>query len=657
MANAGNDGYYDGLVDGDGNLTDYGQLLVSKGLARRTGDGAILINGGLPKTGSANNPSGPDSSGAGAPPTGATGAPLTGGNAQAATGNSPYNPGDVIIGNDGRMGIYARQIDRTTGQYTYGFMYFPQPGTPEFDANGGWATVEQQTGIQATFLDAAYQTAKNNYAQSKAGATKLGNYTVEGINANGDVIAMKGDGTTVTITAADVAAGKYPGITDSDLAQAKAQYINSQRTITLAGKYTVTGINDDGSVNVDKGDGTSATISEADAASGKYPGITPADIRAAKAQFENQTKTLNESKQFQVKSANADGTITLQKGDGTLVTVSAADAIGGKYPGITQTAIDQAKSEQVQGAWGQDNAFGPQFAQQQGLPGGSNTAPAPAPPPPPNSVPPAATPPNPIPTSAAAPPPSAGALGAVPPNALPMGAGAGAFGVTGAPQGLPGGSAVAGVAGQGGFASYGPPAQATQATQATLTGQGTIAPPPQGAPPQGAPPPSAPPAAPPPTAMPTPLPQASPPGNAGSSAYTLGSANLSGGSTAPSPLPQANPSAKPAPSFSAQQQAQWAAVPLPKAAPTGAASTASSGAATATTPPVSAPPAMPQPYTGGVTGINAAAAQQGMTNQQLDLRNRTYQNLSNYVRAGNVGSRNLSGMGSSALGRPLIAGQ
>jgi hypothetical protein len=126
-------------------------------------------------------------------------------------------------------------------------------------------------------------------------------------------------------------------------------------------------------------------------------------------------------------------------------------------------------------------------------------------------------------------------------------------------------------------------------------------------------------------------------------------------------LPQANPSAKPAPSFSPQQQAQYQAVPLPQSAAGGSSSAqqaASSGTSTTGTGTTAAPPPTSAvPYPGGVTGINAAAAQQGMTNQQLDLRNRTYQNLSNYVRAGNVGSRNLSGMGSSALGRPIIAGQ
>jgi hypothetical protein len=282
MSNAGNDGYYDGLVDSDGNLTAYGQLLVSQGKARRTGDGAILINGGLPQTGSANNPSGPDSSGAaapGAPATGATGNPLTGGGGAPPTSTSGYNPGDVIIGNDGRMGIYARHYDPQTAAYTYGFLYFPQPGTPEFDANGGWATVEQQTGIQASFVDASYQTAKTNYAQSKAAATKLGNYTVAGVNADGSVRVEKGDGTFANITEADVAAGTYPGITASDFTQAKSQYQSAQANLTSGGQWHFAGVDPKTGQVTLQNNGTKEikTLSAKDAMA--MPGVNPLEIQ------------------------------------------------------------------------------------------------------------------------------------------------------------------------------------------------------------------------------------------------------------------------------------------------------------------------------------------------------------------------------------------
>jgi hypothetical protein len=58
-------------------------------------------------------------------------------------------------------------------------------------------------------------------------------------------------------------------------------------------------------------------------------------------------------------------------------------------------------------------------------------------------------------------------------------------------------------------------------------------------------------------------------------------------------------------------------------------------------------------FTSGLTAGNTP----NWSNQQLSLANQTYTNLSNYVRQSNIGSKNLSGMGFSAIGRPQIAGQ
>src|SRR5262245_35945732 len=102
--------------------------MMSKGWARRTGDGMVLINGGVAAAGSPNNPSGaqhnPDGSAAqpNAPATNAPGAapgtpPVTPPNAGTPEGGTPtmpssqYDPGGMLLGDNGNVYLYVKQWD------------------------------------------------------------------------------------------------------------------------------------------------------------------------------------------------------------------------------------------------------------------------------------------------------------------------------------------------------------------------------------------------------------------------------------------------------------------------------------------------------------------------------------------------------------------
>jgi len=653
---------------------------------------------------------------AGAPPTGATGAPLAGGGGAPPTGQSPYNPGDVIIGNDGRMGIYARHYDPASGQYLYGFTYFPQPGTPEFEANGGWATVEQQTGIQATFIDAAYRTAKTNYDQTQGAAARLGQFSVIGRNDDGSLKVRDGRGNIADISRADIAAGRYPGIAVSDFDDATSRWESQTSQHNRMGQFTVIGRNADGSLQVRDGLNQIATITRDMVAAGQVPGVTISDFDDADARALNDQRTLAEGKQWKVLSANNDGTLTIQRGDGHIDTININGAnladVATQYPGITATAIQEAQGRQVDAAWQQGDAFGPQF--QSAMPGGTTPPPsAPAPgsgaTPPPGTPPGAMPPPMPNPT----PPPGTPPAMAPTPNPAygvpvtgnpgdPYGRGGGAPGMSTAMGGDGGASAAVMGAGREGMAPVAgmqaytggrdgmtpmPGMQAyTGAGRAGMTPMAGGAAPDmataQGASPdvygaqtgagrQGM----------------TPMPGMTPYTGtgrdgmapaAGMTPYTgTGRAGMSSAaSMVATPQMQAqyratsaSPMAKSAttlPSLAVQTQGK------PEPAPT--TGQGMPGLGTGGGLGVGKPENQPPVLFGGGTAMPTTAQGMGapqmattyaatsstptsMTNQQLQLRNQTYANLQRYVTAGNTGSRNLGGMGFAALGRPQIAGQ
>jgi hypothetical protein len=144
---------------------------------------------------------------------------------------------------------------------------------------GGWAAVEQQTGIQASFMDAAYQTAKTNYDQTKAAGVKLGNYAVVGLNDDGSMQVMKGDGTPATVTRADVASGKYPGIAASDFDTAVSSWQSAKANLTSGTQWHFQGVDPATGVVTMQNNGTKEikTLSAADAMA--MPGANPLEIQ------------------------------------------------------------------------------------------------------------------------------------------------------------------------------------------------------------------------------------------------------------------------------------------------------------------------------------------------------------------------------------------
>ena len=176
---------------------------------------------------------------------------------------------------------------------------------------------------------------------------------------------MKNDGTTMSVTRAQIAAGQIPGVAPSDFDAAAAQAQGNKRSLALGGQYEVVGLNADGSMMVrNMGTGVVSPITAAQVAAGQVPGVTTSMFDQAVASQQSTQKALTQGGQWSFHSlSQTPGMVWVQNnGTGQLQQVSQQDASDpSKFPGVNPLEIQQAQTQQTETNWQQASAFGPQF--------------------------------------------------------------------------------------------------------------------------------------------------------------------------------------------------------------------------------------------------------------------------------------------------------
>src|SRR5215471_12592766 len=236
------DGYYDGLTDANGNLTDYGNYMINRDppWAQRTGDGARLINGGVAMKGSANNPNGdqknPDGTDA---VTGATGTGQgTGGTAGPTPGagttvtptlpDTKWSIQSLEIGDDGSAWLEVKHWDQGKQDYVYTTMELGNPQNKDFD----WGLVAKNTGINIALLKAAYQKSFLDWQQTQAGQRAMSTWHFDSLNpVDGSIAVRNGAGVYAVVSYKDIMnpdwLAQHPGINLADV-QKGIQELNRQ---------------------------------------------------------------------------------------------------------------------------------------------------------------------------------------------------------------------------------------------------------------------------------------------------------------------------------------------------------------------------------------------------------------------------------------------
>jgi hypothetical protein len=171
-----------------------------------------------------------------------------------------------------------------------------------------------------------------------------------GQNPDGSYIYEDSQGVRKTTTAGQDLTSV--GISPAEVAQAQAQRAETQRTLTQMGQFSVAGQNPDGSLQVRDYNGTLSTVTAAQAAAGQIPGVSYADFQRAQSDFINNQKAINSAGNYEATAANPDGSITIKDGLGKFYTVPAAEANGlpGIAPGQVQELQQQASDRNFLGA-------------------------------------------------------------------------------------------------------------------------------------------------------------------------------------------------------------------------------------------------------------------------------------------------------------------